>query len=266
MQQFFSISFLALAGLGLAGAQTESAITRDGGYWVRTIQGAIDTSSSGRLRVDATGNITLRGVAAEQSIYTLTVRVKAGDAREAEAVLDRINVKTGTEGGWTYLRVTPPRLVSSGLELAVTATKSLRQVQAETRGGDIEASDWDGDFEGRSAGGRISVDRIRGRSELRTAGGDIEVGNVSGPLRCLSGGGPIRVQNAGAAAWLETAGGEIFVHQAQGPVQASTGGGNIRVEQAAGTVSARTAGGLIQVVQAGWRSSDRGKLRGRNSE
>jgi len=246
MKQLVSLLFLSAA---LAAAQKESAITRDGAYWVRTIQGVIDASD--KLRVETTGNVTLRGAATEQTTYTLTVRVRAGDAREAEALLQRINVKTGTEGGWAYFQVTPPRLVSSGLELTVTGTRALRQVRTETRGGNVQASDWDGDFEARSAGGRIAVDRIRGRSELRTAGGDIEVGNVSGPVRCFSGGGVIRVENAGAEAWLETAGGDILVHQAGGPVQASTGGGNIRIERAASTVSARTAGGLIQVQEAG---------------
>jgi hypothetical protein len=249
MKQLLFTTALGLAGWGLAGAQTESAITRDGGYWVRTIQGTLDKSVD-KLRVETTGNVTLKGASAEQSAYSLTIRVRAGDAREAEAILERVNVKTGTEGGWAYLKVTPPRLVSSGMELTVTGTRGLRQVWAETRGGNVQASDWDGDFEARSAGGRISADRIRGHSELHTAGGDIEVGNVSGALRCYSGGGGIRVENAGAAALLETAGGDIFVHQVRGPVQATTGGGNIRIERAAGTVSARTAGGLIQVQEA----------------
>jgi hypothetical protein len=250
MKQLSSITVLGLACWGLATAQTQSPVTRDGAYWVRTIQGAVDTASLDKLRVETTGNVTLRGAAAGQINYTLKVRVKAGDAREAETLLQRLNVKTGTEGGWAYLKVTPPRLVSAGLELTVTGPRALRDVWAETHGGNVQASDWDGGFEARSAGGRIAVDGIRGHSELRTAGGDIEVGNMSGPVRCLSGGGVIRVQNAGAEAWLETAGGEIFVHQADGPLHASTGGGNIRVDRAQSTVYARTAGGLIQVEQA----------------
>jgi hypothetical protein len=246
MKQLLS---LLLVGAAVAGAQTGSAITRDGGYWVRTVQGAVDAGD--RLRVETTGNVSLRGAAAERTTYALTLRVKAGDAREAEALLDRFNVKTGTEGGWAYLKVTPPRTASAALELSVTGSRALRQVFAETRGGDVEASDWDGEFEARSAGGRIAVDRIRGRTELRTAGGNIEVGNVSGPVRCFSGGGAIRVDNAASDAWLETAGGEIFVRQAGGAVHASTAGGNIRIERAANTVLARTAGGLIQVQEAG---------------
>jgi hypothetical protein len=250
MKQLLFITVVGLAGWGLATAQVQSPVTRDGGYWVRTIQGSVDTASVDKLRVETTGNVSLQGAATDQTTYTLKVRVRAGDAREAEALLDRASVKTGAEGGWAYLKVTPPRQVSSGLELMVSGPRALHQVFAETRGGNVQASDWDGDIEAHSAGGQIAVDRIRGRSELRTAGGNIQVGSVSGPVRCFSGGGVIRVDNAGAAVWLETAGGEIFVHQAGGPVQASTGGGNIRIERAAGTVSARTAGGLIQVQQA----------------
>ncbi len=251
MKQLVSLLFpLLFLSPALAVAQNESAITRDGGYWIRTIQGAIDAPSADKLRVETTGNVTLKGTAMEQSSYALTVRVKAGDAREAETLFKQVSVKTGTEGGWAYLKVTPPRLVSVGLELSVSGARAIRQVRAETRGGNVQASDWEGDFEARSAGGRIVADRIRGQSELRTAGGDIEVGHVGGQLRCYSGGGGIRVENAGAAALLETAGGEIVVQQAGGPVQATTGGGNIRIERAASTVNARTAGGLIQVQQA----------------
>jgi hypothetical protein len=250
MKQLLFTTALGLAGWGLASAQTQSAVTRDGDYWVRTIRGTLDMSSADKLRVETTGNVTLRGSASERGNYTVKLRVRAGDAREAEALMDRVNVKTGAEGGWAYLKVTPPRTGSSGMELTVTGTRALRQVWAETHGGDVQASDWDGDFEARSAGGRIAVDRIRGRSELRTAGGDIDVGNVGGAVRCSSGGGGIRVENAGAEASLETAGGEILVHQVDGPVQASTGGGNIRIERASSTVLARTAGGLIQVQQA----------------
>lgn len=251
MKKLLMITVLLLSNWRLATAQTDAGITRDGAYWVRTIQGSVDAAPGGRLRVETTGNVVLRGGAGSQANYKLTARVKAFDEREAEALLGTILVKTGTEGGgWTYLRVAPPRAGFSGVELTLTGPRALREVWARTRGGNVEASDWDGDLEAQSGGGQIAVDRIRGRSELRTGGGNIDIGTVSGPLRCASGGGAIRVQNAGGEATLETGGGEIFVHEAGGPLEASTGGGNIRVDRAASTVVARTAGGLIQVQQA----------------
>jgi DUF4097 and DUF4098 domain-containing protein YvlB len=250
MRQFVSVSIIALACAVLLAAQSETAPVREGGYWTRTVQGQLGASGMERLRVETTGNVQMRGVSEPQAGYELKVRVKAADAREADALLRGFNVKTGTEGGWTYLKVTPPRLGSAGLELTVTGPRTLQDVWVETHGGNVQASDFDGGLEARSAGGRIAVDGIRGGAELRTAGGDIQVGSVSGPLRCLSGGGEIRVQSAGAAAWLETAGGEIVVHQVAGQVHAATGGGNIRIDRAASTVFARTAVGLLQVGQA----------------
>jgi len=250
MKQLFFITVLPLAVWHLALAQNDPGIRRDGAYWVRTVQGTFDVPAADGMRVETTGNVTVRGASGGQASYTLVVRVKASDAREAEAILDRVSVKTGIEGGWAYIRVAPPRAGSSGADLTVNAPRALRQILAETNGGNVQASDFDGNLEARSAGGKIGVDRIRGRGDLRTAGGNIEVGTVNGVLRCASGGGDIRVENAGAAVNIETAGGEIVIHQAGGAVQASTGGGNIRVERAAASVVARTAGGLIQVQQA----------------
>jgi hypothetical protein len=250
MRQLVSISMLAVACTGLAAAQNEPAPVRERGYWTRTIQGQISASGMERLRVETTGDVQVRGGGDQQVRYALKLRVKASDAREAETLLRGFIVRTGTEGGLAYIKVSPSRQSSGGLELTVTGPRALRDVFVETHGGNVQASDWDGGLEARSGGGRIAVDGIRGHSELRTGGGDIQVGSVSGPLRCSSGGGEIRVDNAGSTADLETGGGEIVLRQAGGPVHAATGGGNIRVDRAASTVFARTAGGLIQVGQA----------------
>jgi hypothetical protein len=250
MHQFLSVSILALTGAAFMAAQNEPAPVRDGGYWTQAVQGQIDASGLEGLRVETTGNVQVRGTGDQLVRYTMKLRVKAVDAREAEALLHRFIVKTGTEGGMAYIKVTPPRQVSGGLELTVTGPRALRDAFVETHGGNVQASDWDGGLDARSGGGRIAVDGIRGHAEIRTGGGDIQVGSVGGPLRCSSGGGEIRVESAGSTVDLETGGGEIVVHQAAGPVHAATGGGNIRVDRAASTVFARTAGGLIQVGQA----------------
>ena len=243
-------SALLASSAVLAGAQNESAVSREGIYWVGTIHGTVATRSAERLRVETTGSVELHGAPGDAAVFTLKVRVKARDARDAESLLRQFRVKSGSEGGWAYLTIRPPRPVAGGLELSVTAPRSLRQTRIETRGGDVLASDLDGDLETRSGGGQITVDAIRGRAELRTTGGDIQVGSVAGPVRCLSGGGVIRVENAGGECWLETAGGEILVRQSGGPLHAATAGGNIQVVHSSGTVFARTAGGLIRVQQA----------------
>src|SRR5579864_1422814 len=250
MKQFVSLSLaFGLSVTPLAVAQSESPATREGRYWVRTFTGSIAPAME-RFRLDTVGSVVLRGAAGGSATYTLKARVRARDAREAEALLRQFEVKTRKEGQWSYLSVSPSRRISEPPELSMSVPRGSRQIWVETRGGNVQATNLDGDFEARSAGGQINVDAIKGRCELRTGGGDIQVGAVGGSVRCYSGGGMIRVQSAGAESWFETAGGEIFVHHADGPVHAATAGGNIRIDRALGTVFARTAAGLIQVQQA----------------
>ena len=251
MKQFVSCSLVFVLSVApVALAQNESPVSREGRYWVRTFKGSISARAIERLRIETVGNVVLRGEPVERTTYTLKARVRARDAREAAALLRQFEVKTRVQRDWVYLTVAPGKRVAEGPELSVNAPRALRQVWIETRGGNVRATNLDGEMEARSAGGQINVDAIKGRAELRTGGGDIQVGAVGGAVRCYSGGGIIRVQSAGGESWFETAGGEIFVHQASGPVHAATAGGNIRIDRAVGPVFARTAAGLIQVQQA----------------
>jgi hypothetical protein len=248
----FAIIFVALAVGAATGvvAQNESPIKHEGRYWVRSFTGEVAVSTSERFRLDTVGNVVLRGGAGDGATYTIKVRVQARDAREAEALFRQFELKNRTQGEWVYLSVAPPKRSSEAPEVSLSVPRGLRQVWIETRGGNVQASELDGELEARSAGGRIAVDAVRGLTDIRTGGGDIQVGAMGGSVRCYSGGGVIRVQSVGAESWFETAGGEILVHQAAGPVHASTAGGNIRIDRASGAVFARTAGGLIQVQQA----------------
>jgi hypothetical protein len=251
MKQFVSISLaFVLTTAPIALGQNESPISREGRYWVRTFTGSIAVPSVERFRLDTLGGVMVRGEAGGRAVYSLKARVRARDVREAAALLRQFVVKTRTEGDWAYLTVAAGKRVSEAPELMLQVPRGLRQTWVETRGGNVHASNLDGEIEARSAGGQITVDAVKGRAELRTGGGDIQVGSVGGPVRCYSGGGVIRVQSAGGESWFETAGGEIIVHHAAGPVHAATAGGNIRIDRALGTVFARTAAGLIQVQQA----------------
>jgi DUF4097 and DUF4098 domain-containing protein YvlB len=247
MKQFVFISIVCAA------AATPSAlaqITREGRYWVETVNGVATSTPFDRFRLDTVGNVVLQGGNGDKVTYKLKLRVRAADAREAEALLHEFEVRSRSQNGWLRLTVTPPANISEGPELSVSVPRSLQQVWIETRGGNVQATDLDGEVQARSAAGRMVVDRVKGKAEVRTGGGDIQVGEVGGMVRCYSGAGVIRVQSAGGESWLDTAGGEVFVHQAFGPVHAATAGGNIRVERASNTVFARTAAGLIEVQQA----------------
>ena len=247
MKQFVFISIVC-ASVAAPGAFAQ--LTREGRYWVETVNGVMSAAPFDRFRLDTVGNVVLQGGNGEKITYKLKLRLRAANAGEAEALLHEFEVRQRTQNGWLRLTVTPPASISEGPELTVSVPRSLQQVWVETRGGNVQATDLDGEIQARSAAGRMVVDRIKGKAEVRTGGGDIQVGEVGGTVRCYSGAGVIRVQSAGGESWLDTAGGEVFVHQAYGPVHAATAGGNIRVERASNTVFARTAAGLIEVQQA----------------
>jgi hypothetical protein len=246
------ILFLIAGGASRgAWAQNEAHVTREGRYWVRTINGVFSVPAAAeRFRLDTVGSVVLHGETGDNAAYTLKVRVQARDAGEAEKALRALEWKSRIEGEWVYFALHAPGNLSEAPELSLSVPRRLLQVRIETRGGSIQAKDLDGELEARSGGGGIDVDLIRGRAEARTAGGDIKVGRVGGLLRCYSGGGAVTVRSVGGECWLDTAGGEIQVREATGPVHATTAGGNIRVDRAGGPVFARTAAGLIQVQQA----------------
>jgi len=242
---FISIAFAAVAAF-----DAPAQITREGRYWVETVNGSATASPLERLRVDTVGNVVVTGDNPNKVAYTVKLRVRAHDEREAEARFHEFEVRSRAQNGWLRLTVTPPQNIPEGPELTVSVPRSLQQVWVESRGGNVEVKDLDGDLQARSAAGRIVVDRIKGKAEIRTGGGDIQAGEIAGTLHCYSGAGVIRVESVGGESWLDTAGGEVFVHQAAGPVHATTAGGNIRIERASSTVFTRTAAGLIEVQKA----------------
>src|SRR5579864_9343321 len=134
MKQFVSISLaFGLSVTPIAVAQSESPITREGRYWVRTFRGAIPAPMMERFRLDTVGGVVLRGESTDRVVYTLKARVRAGDARAAEALLRQFDVRTRTQGSWAYLTVAPSRRISEAPELSLTVPRALRQILVETR-------------------------------------------------------------------------------------------------------------------------------------
>lgn len=231
-------------------AQGESSITREGRYWVETLNGSVPVSAAGRLRVITEGNVVLKGEPGGKLVYSIKARVKARNQQEAQSLLHSFETKTKYVGDLVYFTLLSPRTISDGPEVSLKVPRGLRQTWIENRGGSVRASDLDGDVRAESAGGQIDLDRLNAGANIRTGGGDIRVGRVMGAVHCYSGAGTIQVQSTGRDSWFETAGGDIQIHETRGAVHAATGGGNIRVERSGGTVFARTAGGLIEVQQS----------------
>ena len=226
-------------------AQTDSAITREGSFWVQTTSGSIDTGGARGLRVVANSDVTVPGTDAGRISYS----VKAASEAAARRSLSRFKITEGSKQEWILLTLLSPANRAEA-ELTVQAPRSLNKAVVNVEGGDIEASGLYGELEAVSQDGHIHADQIMDGISATTGGGEIRLGSVYGSIRCLSAGGGIRVERAGGESWFDTAGGEIVVGEAAAPVHASTGGGNIFVDRAAASVSAETSGGLIQVREA----------------
>ena len=197
------------------------------------------------------GALTLRGQAgATQVTYTLKRRVHAGSLQQAERFLNEFEIRLHNTGPEAILQVTTPRSRIHGADLTLTVPANLTLATLETLGGNLAASDFNGELQAATAAGILQVDRLGANAFLRTGGGEIRVGHVAGGVRCTSGGGNIELDSAGKESWFETAGGDIRIHQAGGSVHASTAGGNIRVDRSGGDVYAHTAGGVIEVQEA----------------
>lgn len=242
--------WLVPVAVGIAFAQTNGGLKREGPYWIQTMTGAVTVAPGSKLKIGARGPVVVRGEERRDVVYTLKKRARARNTEEAGRALEGWSVKTKTAGEVTYLVVQFTDAGSPAPELEVHAPRKLAAVIIENQGGSVEARDLDGDVTAATSGGRIYIDRIGRSVAARTGGGDVQLGRIGGSAQCLSGGGSISVDSVAGESWFETVGGEIRVREAGGPVRASAAG-NIVVERAAQSVTAQTSGGMIEVQQAG---------------
>ena len=101
-----------------------------------------------------------------------------------------------------------------------------------------------------TSGGNVRASQLTGTLNVRTSGGDIRFERVDGPIEAKTSGGTIRLPGTSADARLTTSGGDIIVGAVGGHVRAKTSGGRIAIEHAGGGVWAKTSGGDIAVSSA----------------
>jgi hypothetical protein len=231
-------------------AQSNSAIQRQGQYWVQTTTGSVASLPKGRFQLETAGSVVVRGDNSSQITYRLQKRVRANSEAEAQIQLKAISMKTRIVADAVRLDVEVPRRTQSVLNLEVSVPRGLRQAHIHTNWGSLEVYDIEGEVEAATGGGLLRVDRIGKSLVARSGGGETHVGSVSGPVRALSAGGPIRIDKAAGETRIETGGGDLTVREVGGPLFLTSGGGNIMVVRAESTVNAQTAGGVIEVQEA----------------
>ena len=246
-----AVTSLASAVLAAGCLAQNSAVSREGPYWVETTAGVAALDAAGVLQVTTPGPVVLEGESRGNLSYVLRKRVRARDAAEAKLRLGKMAVKEVRAGGGLTLNVIVPAASGARASLRLAVPRTLREVAVESAGDTLEAANLDGAFRADSSGGRIHLDRIQGDVVVRTGGGIVRLGKMGGNVLCFSGGGAIVADSIGGEAGLNTAGGEISVRWVKGLVRAVTSGGNIRIERAERGVTATVGSGLIDIMQAG---------------
>jgi hypothetical protein len=204
----------------------------------------IPAAGVSRVRVVATGGVTLQGGGGGQVECTLRQRL-AGAQDHPD-----LRFQSERQGELLLLTVGARHRGSAPPRLEIRLPGGFKHYGVETRSGAVNLDGLAGDVDAITGGGPVNAGRLHARLTARTGGGPIELGVVHGPVRCITGGGDIRVQRAGTEISLETGGGSIWVEEAAGAVQATTAAGNVEVLRALGPVSAKTLAGVIKVGEA----------------
>lgn len=268
MKKKYSVTQSLLLGTLLAAAATPALlaqqstvrpgeVTREGRYWVRTLNFSVGTqpgrtlhlrSDLGSVHVQTGGKDNVVEGRLIAKVYSRSkqraMEQFRGITLQAMVVSDGVRVEGEVEDSddHDYDRL------SIVYEVTVPRRYSL---DIETMAGAIEMNDVDGTVKAVTAGGHIEAENISGPANVETAGGHIRLGNIGARLKARTAGGHIQVGNVEADAELETAGGHIIGRKIDGEVRAQTAGGSISFQTVSGSVLAETSGGQISIGESG---------------
>ncbi len=244
-----TLSILACLAVALPAA-AQTAVTRDGNYWVRTVMGEEALPPEAHLHVASQGDVVVTGGAGARLLWEFNARTGAAGEADARRRLETVSVKLSKAGAGKHLLVVD-RSGASDARLKLTVPQRLPTISVATREGRVEASGLAGRTVTLSSGaGGIRADRLEGSLVARTAGGDIDLGEIRGSARCSTAGGDITGRRIGGDAVLETGGGDVDVNEVGGHARANTGGGRVRIGRAGSQVVVSTGGGRIEVGEA----------------
>ncbi len=221
-----------------------------------TIERGLDVGTGGTLDVTASfGSIEVTTVASSRVEVRVVREVREPYEDDAERILSEYEVDFSQSGSdvavtaevgndardrWRNEYASTPLRVR--FEISVPRSYN---VHLETRGGNIEVADLDGEVRTETAGGNLTFGDIDGTVWARTAGGNIRLEGSSGSAEIRTSGGNITIGDVEGTVDAETSGGSIHIERAGGDVRAETAGGNVTIDEVAGTINATTSGGNV---------------------
>src|ERR1041385_6235113 len=131
-----SFSIVLLLPLFVLQAQ-ESSVTREGRYWVKTLRGAGALTQT-RMQVRTHGAITVTGNGRAGYSYTLKLRVRAANERQARERLSAI-VSAAPRGDLFVLTASPAHADANlASEIRLQLPRTVKEVSVGTSGGGVE--------------------------------------------------------------------------------------------------------------------------------
>lgn len=122
-----------------------------------------------------------------------------------------------------------------------------RDLQFETRLGNVFLGDVRGSINITTHAGEIVVARVIGRCTVQSYGGPLNLGEVWGDLTARTAAGDITIASVLKGGSATTGGGNILVDKVAGPLDLRTGGGDITVRHATASIRAIARSGDILV-------------------
>ncbi len=137
--------------------------------------------------------------------------------------------------------------VSMDARYTVRLPKSFN-VDLQTGGGAILATDISGTIKAKTNGGKLRFKGLQGPIEGKTNGGDVDVAGCAGPTQIATNGGTIEVNDGSGSLDASTSGGHVAVRNQAGDAIVKTSGGRLQLENVRGNLVGKTSGGSISAI------------------
>ena len=221
---------------------------------VEIVNREIDAAPAGKLVVDVDfGSITVTAGADDKVALEARREIDFGDEAKEKDYLAAVPITFTKEGNVVTVR-SRGKKVNDWWHFGHCendAIYSLRipkkfETSLRTNGGEINATDINGNFNAHTSGGRMTFARLEGTLDAETSGGFIHAEDCSGPIKLETSGGHIKVVRGTGTLNAHTSGGHIEVRDFSGDTDVRTSGGDLDLEKVAGRLLGKTSGGAIR--------------------
>jgi DUF4097 and DUF4098 domain-containing protein YvlB len=240
----------------------------------QTFERQFDVRSGGEIEfdLDAGGSINLVGWNRES--VSIVAEVSGDDADIVSVTMEQIGNKVLVKSDFTERR----RHKTCYIEMTAHVP-SIFNLEFKSQGGGVSIEGVEGEFRGKTNGGELVFNQVKGKLQMTTMGGQIRLTNsdcdgrvktmggkalvedVFGDVVVTSMGGPVihrRVTRSdgtstGDQVRISSKGGSIDVPEAPAGADVHTMGGDITIASASDFVRAKTMGGDILIEQVDGR-------------